>query len=1359
MCGGRRRWVWGLLCMTAAGPAVAGDWPTYQADHARSGVTAQRLTLPLGRQWVFASPHPPAAGWAEPAGGEIWSYGIRRERKVRYDDCFPAVAAGSAVFLCSSAENKVHCLDAGTGAVRWSACTDAPPRLAPTVWRGKVYVGADDGVVRCLAAADGRPIWSFRAAPSRRKVLGQGRIMSLWPVRTGVLVDGGVAYFGAGLFPAEGLYLYALDAETGRRIWVNGRYGRAGRGRLTPQGYLLATARQLILPSGRICPGVFDRGDGRLLYEVPGGRTPTGGTYAMVAGERLINGTGVLTGYNLARVAKDKYGRDVHGPADFEYFGARRMVVGGGVAYLATGRELLAMPADQLAAAAKRADAVRKARWDGRHAVSSYERLRNELAAVDPNSPRRDKLAGELARIAPKYEVVAAAAQQADRFLDGVCKWRLAWGSSAHGENGDRHVRFASEPVPVFGTASLILAGGLLIAGGESGVIAVDAATGKRKWSSKVRGTARALAVAKGRLLVSTTTGDVYCFAPGSAARTADRPKRPKTALPNMEDDWGRTCREAVGRILGDRQRVRGYCLVVGCRDGRLACELARRTELSVYVVESDAGRVRRARELLSRAGLYGPLVAVEQGSLAAGQYPPYFANLIVCANSLEAGRPTTPARQLVPLLRPHGGRLWFYRGAVPGETEADLRRRLASMEEWSRQLRAAGLRIWGEGWRSATRGALPGAGQWSHQYADASNTACSGDALTRGPFGVLWFGGPGPRRMIDRHARGPSPLCVGGRLFIPGRDVVLAYDAYNGVPLWQREIAGARREHVTVDASNFAAAGESVFVVAGDRCVRLDAATGRTRQAYPLPARADGARRRWGWLAVSGEAVYGSRSETDRPFRSWPKISGNTSECVFALGRATGRVRWTYEGKGILHPSICVGGGRAFLVDRAVTGEQREQGIRERIRDADEAAAPAADRRGRPAERDVRLVVALDEKTGRKRWVRPLDVTDCVVAPGKSAGAGGELSLMYKDNVLLLCSAPWNGHFLKEWQAGRFSRRSIIALAGDTGKLLWSGRKGYRSRPLIVGRSVFAEPWRHDLRTGRPVEADHPITGRPMRWTMWRGYGGCGAVAASAGSLWFRAGAVGYWDLSADQGISTFGGHRPNCWINFIPAGGIVVIPEGSSGCDCAYGIQGTVALAPRPGGAVWAEHSLPKPLVPVRHLALNLGAPGDRRSGDGRLWVHYPNRVHKYHWVGSSVTKAAGAGFYHDESATARIGGTDRPWVFASGCRGLRRLALPVQQKGSAAARFTVRLLFCEPDELAAGRRVFDVRVQGTDVLKGFDVVAEAGRPLRAAVKQIEGVEAGQTVTVELIARGGAGAKPPVLSGVEILRETPDR
>ena len=74
---------------------------------------------------------------------------------------------------------------------------------APTIWQDKVYFGSDDGFVYCLRAGDGGEQWKFHAAPDEGKVLGSGKMISLWPVRTGVLVDDGTAVHRRRHFPGR----------------------------------------------------------------------------------------------------------------------------------------------------------------------------------------------------------------------------------------------------------------------------------------------------------------------------------------------------------------------------------------------------------------------------------------------------------------------------------------------------------------------------------------------------------------------------------------------------------------------------------------------------------------------------------------------------------------------------------------------------------------------------------------------------------------------------------------------------------------------------------------------------------------------------------------------------------------------------------------------------------------------------------------------------------------------------------------------------------------------------------------------------------------------------------------------------
>ena len=57
----------GLLAATlAGGHALCDDWPAYKHDAGRSGVSAEQLTFPLARKWVYEPSQPPMPAWPEP---------------------------------------------------------------------------------------------------------------------------------------------------------------------------------------------------------------------------------------------------------------------------------------------------------------------------------------------------------------------------------------------------------------------------------------------------------------------------------------------------------------------------------------------------------------------------------------------------------------------------------------------------------------------------------------------------------------------------------------------------------------------------------------------------------------------------------------------------------------------------------------------------------------------------------------------------------------------------------------------------------------------------------------------------------------------------------------------------------------------------------------------------------------------------------------------------------------------------------------------------------------------------------------------------------------------------------------------
>ena len=278
-----------ILLLPAFLKDINADWPTYAGDIRRSNETDEQLTFPLKAAWRYTCSQPPRRAWPEP---------VKNLNRLDFDYAPHPVVAAGFVYFGSSADDTVRALELETGEERWHFITGGPVRFAPQIEKGKAYFGSDDGFVTCVDAGTGKIIWKFDAAPTDERLLGNGRMISRWPIRTGVLVDSGVVYFAAGMWAAEGVYVYAIDAANGKIIWCNdtsgtvGLMGAHGTFSLTgvnPQGYLLATDEVLLVPSGRTAPAGYDRQTGKLLYHDPGYKNNGfGGTWLTIRGDRFL---------------------------------------------------------------------------------------------------------------------------------------------------------------------------------------------------------------------------------------------------------------------------------------------------------------------------------------------------------------------------------------------------------------------------------------------------------------------------------------------------------------------------------------------------------------------------------------------------------------------------------------------------------------------------------------------------------------------------------------------------------------------------------------------------------------------------------------------------------------------------------------------------------------------------------------------------------------------------------------------------------------------------------------------------------------------------------------------------------------
>lgn len=944
--------------------SIAEDWPTYQHDSCRSGITSERLAFPLNEIWNYTAKHKPQPAWPDPAKEDIWHQIKNLRTRVTFDRAFHPVVVGDVVYFGSSADDKLYALNAKSGEMIWSFFAEAPIRLAPSLYDGKVYFGSDDGYVYCLNGNDGKIIWKYKPALKERRIIGNGRMISAFPVRTGVIVKDNLAYFGVGLFPDEKVYICAVNAQNGSEIWLKEQKN------ISPQGYIIASETRLYFPTGRTVPVAFTCADGESLGEIKC-PNPENGTYAILKNDEISTSS------------------------------ARIMIAAGEVSYLL---------------------------------------MDDKITAKNLS----------------------------------VEKWKR----QCHD------------------VYSMILADDVLIVGGDGEVYALSVNNGDQVWNKSVSGKAYGLAVANGSLFVSTDKGVIHCFGNGEKL----------VAIGKLTADFnqleaGSTIAKQIVEETGIKK---GYCLLFGCGEGYLASELAKQTDLQIIGIDEDENKVALARENLDKAGLYGVRVAIHHGDYEELPYTDFFANLIVSDAPVSE-------KDIFRLLRPYSG--------------------------------VAYLKQENGSWIKTVRGPLDGGGEWTHQYADLGNTACSKDELVRSPVQVQWFGNPGPRSMVDRHHRAFAPLWKDGRLFIPAaRDnKILAIDAYNGTILWETEVPDYRRVGANRDCGGMVVAKDCLYTVTEDTCWIIDVETGEHTSTLKLSSD----QYHWGYIAVDENLLFGSGQKKDAARRKLMIDTVNElyydnkpcviSDYLFCMDRHSGQEKWTYKSGSIINPAIAIGEKFVYFIESRNSKVVSQNNGKATLKDL--------------LEKGYGYLIALDKKTGSKAWERQVDL------PFENI-----IHLSYANKTLLAVGTK---------NEGNNPRYDLYAFDADNGADKWQnhyvrakdsvdgGHGEQEQHPTIVNNSIYMlESSSYDLQTGEIGT-----------YNLTRGGHGCGTLSGSNSCLFARGGNPRIYETTGDleNGEPLTLVSRPGCWINIIPAGGLILIPEYSSGCTCPYPIQTSIALIPK--------------------------------------------------------------------------------------------------------------------------------------------------------------------------------------------------
>lgn len=1211
--------------MAAFGAMAAprgADWPAWRGDAGHTGVTQTALPKNLSLQWTRELP-PLERAWPD-------------DGRLEFDIAYEPVAAGGLVYIASPRTDAIVAFDAETGSETWRFFAEGPVRFAPAIADGLLYAGADDGCLYRLDAATGALRWKYRAALGERRVLGNTRMMSVWPVRGAPVVADGVVYFAAGIWPFEGVSVYALDAKSGAVIWINDNcdvkfmlqpHNSPAFAGLAPQGYLAVSGDSLLVPNGRAPAACLERASGTLRFFEIAANNRTG-DYRIAANNKYYLNPGAM--YQL------ESGLNMGGFPD--------------VAVL-TDEIFIGLEGGKLRA----------------------------FACADITV------------------------------------------SEVKDSKGRKQGKWEAPPLWTFdvpGATSIIMAGSRLYGCKPGGLFAIDVPRGKGEpkavWETAVEGDPVRLIAAEGRLFATTLQGRLYCF--GGKARQAQA--HPKAAGATLGTDAAAVAEARA--VVAATGVTDGYALVLAVDPEKMIAPdflaaLARESQLRIVAAGGTPESRDTARRALDAADLYGARVALLDGKPGLETLPAYFASLAVVDAGPEWAADAARVAGLYERLRPYGGVACMAGGRefkdVLAKTAADAGLHGAQVEH--KEGRVLLRRM----------GPLPDSADWTHQYADASNTVVSLDARVRAPLGMLWFGGSSNKDILPRHGHGPSEHVVDGRLFIEGPDMIRAVDVYTGRVLWQVSLPELGKAYDNTShqpganaiGSNYVSVADGVYVAYGRLCLRLDPATGRKLSEWSLPIpEGTGETPDFGYLAVLDDVLVAGSG----PLRYDEEIHGATwnavaSKRLVAMNRQTGEVLWTRTADAAFrHNAIALGAGKVFCIDRS-TDE-----LRERLA-----------RRGVELAQDGRLY-ALDLHTGKELWRGEEDVF------------GTWLGYSPVHDILL--------------EAGRSSRDMLSDEAkermrthkGGDGAVVWDRKTEYNGPCMLHGDAIIAQERFFSLLTGETLTRNNPLTGKPLDM-KWQRQHGCNSAIACQNLVTFRSAAAGFFDLKNDGGTGNLGGFRSGCTSNLIAANGVLNAPDYTRTCTCSYQNQTSLALVHTPGVEMWTFNAFDAGEGAVTRLGLNLGAPGDRRADDGTLWLDYPSVGGESPNVDVTVEPAEPRYYRHH---SLRISGEGPAWVAGSGAEGLRRMAITLDKGGKNPAPYTVRLYFAEPAGAEKGARLFDVSLQGRVVLSALDVAGEAGGAMRTLVKEFTGIAVADVLDITLEPKG---RMETLLCGVEMIRE----
>ncbi len=592
-----------------------------------------------------------------------------------------------------------------------------------------------------------------------------------------------------------------------------------------------------------------------------------------------------------------------------------------------------------------------------------------------------------------------------------------------------------------------------------------------------------------------------------------------------------------IARVIASKLRWnKGVGLDVGPGDARLAMAMARSTDLTIHCVEPDWDVVRKLRQDVDAAGMYGARILVQHGRLNQLDYPSRSANLVICGDQFTHGLRGRDAREIYRVLSPNGI-------ALVGQSAAAARRgnvlTRGQLEDWLKNSDIKTYEIMeSDGvWAIVTRPPSPGWDEWTHRNHDPANTMASQDEISYATYRPRWIAGCRPGLAAAGVALAGGRVIVAGLSYPDHPDTtpyIQVLDAFTGVELW----AKVGKKELPIDrppgmygnrefCSDYAVQDDELYLLGGQFCHVIDLADGTIRRSMPISTEASPeAGDAWLYVSCVGDTLFGGVGQSPNVVVDWNTMNyrGRT-KAVFALDRQSGNLKWINQTPAIT-ASLTVSNGRLFYCDPQLS------------------------------------LHALDAATGEEVWSK-----------GRKTGLpeGSEVAgcAAYRDKLWILYNRP-----LRDKRGGFYAGADLLRVGHNKRELAtFSARDGSRlfdcDFRMTVAGFTFSKDTVYGMRQHDKGLAAVDVRDGSCKWSRpeWRLK--CTASLATRNCLVYRSTETSVLNLASMENTSgatprtvSFGGFRPTCTFAAVPAFGMLYVQ--APGCQCPSPLRGSLALAP---------------------------------------------------------------------------------------------------------------------------------------------------------------------------------------------------